>query len=252
LIRAEAQAQPADKMKSPAVCTCGGQRGGADERQHSAFRATATTSIGTISVVIDHAPDNGVETGAPEPLSQAVQQLLEDWRRMALKASRRHSTACDAYERRDSLYGVASTVLAAIVGSTIFVTLQKTASETIRIIAGLVAAAAAIASGIQTTAKYGQLAERYRQASRHYATVARHIDEVLANPPGAGQIKEMLDELRKSLDDIGAMAPNVPPKIWNATDDGEQRVHFRSHREILKADQPAGPEPGASGAQTPS
>jgi uncharacterized protein YrrD len=105
-------------------------------------------------------------------LQEPVEGLLEDWREMALKASGRHSAAYDRYENLDSFYGVGSTVLTALVGSTIFVTLQKTASEAIRIIAGLVAAVAAIASGVQTAAKYGQRAERYRQASRHYATVS--------------------------------------------------------------------------------
>jgi hypothetical protein len=176
-----------------------------------------------------------------QPLAPGAQGLLEEWRRMALKASRRHSSACDSFERRDSTYGLVSTGLTAIVGSTIFVTLQKTASETVRIAFGLIAACAAIASGIQTTAKYGQRAERHRQASRHYATVARMIDELLANPPTPGEIKATLDELRKSLDDTGAMAPNVPPKIWNASDDGDQRIHFRSHRPVLSEQQTATP-----------
>jgi hypothetical protein len=147
---------------------------------------------------------------------------------MALKASGRHSAACDKYERLDSVYGVGSTVLTAIVGSTIFVTLQKTASEAIRITAGLVAAVAAVASGIQTAAKYGQLAERYRQASRQYATVARHIDEILADPPTIGQLSSVLDQLRKTLDDAGALAPNVPPRIWKAGPDERHRLAFPS------------------------
>lgn len=196
-----------------------------------------TGAIVIISSVNDRTRDDARKIESSEPLTAGVQELLEDWRRMALKASRRHSSACDTFERRDSTYGIVSTALTAIVGSTIFVTLQKSASQTVKITFGLVAACAAIASGIQTTAKYGQRAERHRQASRHYATVARKIDELLANPPSPAEVKEMLDELRNGLDDTGALAPNVPPKIWNATDDGEQRVHFRSHREVLKAEQ---------------
>ena len=153
---------------------------------------------------------------------------------MALKASGRHSAACDKYERLDSFYGVGSTVLTAVVGSTIFVTLQKTASEAIRVIAGLVAAVAAVASGIQTAAKYGQLAERYRQSSRHYATVARRIDEILTMPPDVGQLTGVLDQLRKTLDDAGAMAPNVPPRIWQAGSKEEHRLAFPSHHQALK------------------
>jgi hypothetical protein len=180
-------------------------------------------------------PSADASSGLQEP----VKHLLEEWRQMALKASGRHSAACDRFERLDSLYGVGSTVLIAVVGSTIFVTLQTTASEAIRIIAGLVAAVAAIASGIQTAAKYGQLAERYRQASRHYATVARRIDEILADPPGQAQVPTTLDQLRKSLDDAGAMAPNVPPRIWNAGPDEQHRLGFPSHHDALREAQDA-------------
>lgn len=171
-------------------------------------------------------------------LQDAVNRLLDDWRKMALKASGRHSAACDRYEHLDSIYGVGSTALTAVVGSTIFVTLQTSASEAIRIIFGLVAAVAAVASGIQTAAKYGQRAERYRQASRHYATVARQIDEVLADPPDPAQVSSTLDQLRKSLDDAGAMAPNVPPRIWKAGPNEEDRLVFRSHHQALAETRP--------------
>jgi hypothetical protein len=168
-----------------------------------------------------------------DPLSVPVRTLLDEWRAMALKAAGRHSAACDRYAHLDSLYGIGSTVLTAVVGSTIFVTLQKTASETIRIIAGLVAATAAVASGIQTAAKYSQLSERYRQASRHYASVARRIDELLADPPPPSQVATVLDQLRKSLDEVGALAPNVPPRIWKAGPDELHRVSFASHHDAL-------------------
>jgi hypothetical protein len=151
---------------------------------------------------------------APDGLSQSVESLLEEWRKMALKATGRHSSACDYYERLDSFYGVGSTVLTAVVGSTVFVTLQSSAAEGIRIAAGVVGVIAAVASGIQTAAKYGQRAERHRQASRHYAVVVRQIAEIRALPPPSEHIQAELDALRKSLDDTGAMAPNVPPNIW--------------------------------------
>jgi hypothetical protein len=180
-------------------------------------------------------PPKKTEPTPEDALTAPIRTLLQDWRDMALKASGRHSAACDRYEHMDSLYGIGSTVLTAIVGSTIFVTLQKTASETIRIVAGLVAAIAAVASGIQTAAKYGQLAERYRQASRHYATVARRIDEILADPPpDQAQMTTILDQLRKSLDDTGAMAPNVPPRIWSSGPDEDHHLAFPSHHDALR------------------
>jgi hypothetical protein len=68
-------------------------------------RGVADVAIGTIWDVSDPPHEQVVVGGAPSALGSSVYRLLEDWRRMALKASRRHSSACDVYERRDALYG---------------------------------------------------------------------------------------------------------------------------------------------------
>lgn len=161
-------------------------------------------------------PDPVLIPGLPAAETPAVTQLLHRWYVMAQKAEDRHSAACDLYERYDQFFGIGSTVLTAIVGSTLFVTLTNSTSEGLRIVVGLIAVIAAVASGIQTTAKYGTLAERYRQASRHYGAVTRQIAELLADPAPAAHMTGELDAIRKALDDTGAMAPNVPPRIWNA------------------------------------
>jgi hypothetical protein len=149
-------------------------------------------------------------------LDSSVEKLLEDWRGVGLKASRKHSNACDFYEKLDGFYGIGSTALTAVVGSAVFVTLRHSPGVVAPAIVGSVGIVAAIASGIQTTAKYGQRAERHRQASRQYGAAVRQIDELRALPPGSGEVQSRLDALRKIFDDTGAMAPNVPPRIWNA------------------------------------
>lgn len=194
------------------------------------------------------------EHGHPAPPSSPeldvdTQALLEEWRALSLKASGRHSAACDYYERLDAIYGVGSTVLAAIVGSTVFVTLQHATGEAVRIIAGLIGVTAAIASGIQTTAKYAQRAERHRQASRQYAATVRQIAELRALPPPADVIQHRLDTLRKILDDTGAMAPNVPPRIWYDRPLSSAKSWAQLGRKKMRTDhQPASERSDASDA----
>ena len=172
-------------------------------------------------------------TPVPTPAeTPSVNKLLHQWHALARKAEDRHSAACDLYERYDQVFGIGSTVLTAIVGSTLFVTLTNSTSEGLRIIVGLVAVIAAVASGIQTTAKYGALAERYRQASRHYGAVTRQIAELLADAPPQDQMTAELDTIRKALDDTGAMAPNVPPRIWDATGRPGRVPLFDLHRSV--------------------
>jgi len=160
----------------------------------------------------------------PAPgLPPEVESLLEDWEQFALKASDRQSQACDHFEQRDSFFGISSTVLAAVVGSTLFVTLQNTTTTAIRLLFGTIGVAGAVLSGIQTTAKYGNRAERHRQAARQYGAAVRTIAELRALPPAADQIQARLDGVRKTLDDAGAMAANVPSKIWNGPPTQQRR-----------------------------
>ncbi|HWE82727.1 MAG TPA: SLATT domain-containing protein [Gaiellaceae bacterium] len=157
---------------------------------------------------------------APVPVSDtigpSIEKLLANWRGVAVEASEKHSNACDHYENLDGWLGIGSTALTAIVGSAVFVSIQHSPGDAAQAIVGFIGVVAAIASGIQTTAKYGQRAERHRQASRQYGATVRQIDELRALPPGASDLQARLDSLRKGFDDTGAMAPNVPPNIWNA------------------------------------
>jgi hypothetical protein len=141
-------------------------------------------------------------------------QLLTNWYKIALKSSGRHAAASDHFERFDSAFGLTSTALAAIVGSTVFITLQQTTAVGIKVVAGLIGLIAAVASAIQTTAKFGARAEKHRQASRQYGALVRAIEEVRALPPMQSDLQTRIDSLRKNFDDAGMTAPDVPPKIW--------------------------------------
>ena len=153
-------------------------------------------------------------TPIADELPKGIDDLIRTWNSVALKASDRHAAACDHYERLDSGLGIASTALAAIVGSTIFVSLQLTTSLVVKIAAGVVGIAAAVLFGIQTTAKFGARSERHRQASRRYGALVREVEELRALPPAHVDLISKVDALRKDFDDAGSMAPDVPPRIW--------------------------------------
>ncbi|MDQ6947147.1 MAG: SLATT domain-containing protein [Actinomycetota bacterium] len=160
---------------------------------------------------------NTVEPG--DGLPPATGALLDQWSKTALKSAGRHAVASDHFERGDSVLGLTSAALAAIVGSTVFVSLQQTTTLVVKLAAGALGLIAAVAAAVQTTAKYGGRAERHRQASRQYGALLRQVDEIRALPPAPDDLQSRIDQLRKGFDDAGAVAPDVPPRIWNRKDE---------------------------------
>ncbi len=156
--------------------------------------------------------DTAQPSAGPPPGPRA---LLDQWSKTATKAAGRHADASDHFEHWDSVLGLTSAVLAAIVGSTIFISLQQTTSLIVKVAAGAIGLIAAVAAAVQTTVKYGARAERHRQASRQYGALLRQVDELRALPPPLGELQARIDQLRKGFDDAGTAAPDVPPRIWN-------------------------------------
>jgi hypothetical protein len=150
-----------------------------------------------------------------DPLDPKSAALLGEWHGTATLASERHSTACDYYAALDRFYGTSSTVLTAIVGSAVFISLTKSTSTGLRVAAGVVGVIAAILSAVQTGAKYAAQSERHRTASRAYGALGRQMEEIQAIGLAAGgDVQTELDTINKTMNDIGQTAPNVPPRIW--------------------------------------
>jgi len=156
--------------------------------------------------------DTAQHSAGPPPAAGA---LLDQWSKTAVKAAGRHAAACDHFEHWDSVLGLTSAIFAAIVGSTIFISLQQATSLVVKLAAGAIGLIAAIAAAVQTTVKYGARAERHRQASRQYGALLRQVDELRALPPPPVDLQSRIDQLRKGFDDAGTAAPDVPPRIWN-------------------------------------
>ena len=97
------------------------------------------------------------------------------------------------------------------------VTSQAQSATWVKLLVGAVALIAAACAGTQATMKWGARGERHRLASRQYGAIARQIEEFMAIPPPEAELQSRIDGFRKAIDDAGANAPNVPPRIWNQT-----------------------------------
>ncbi|MGH2705327.1 MAG: SLATT domain-containing protein [Actinomycetota bacterium] len=156
---------------------------------------------------------------------EAQVELLKDWRQRSAAASESHYRLATVLRRKNLSLGVPAAVFAAIVGTSLFATLQETSqiSNTFRVVIGSVSVLAAILAGLQTFLRFGERAEKHVVAADWYAAIRRDIDEVVALPASArGEPRDALDRVRKEMSKVGQQSPEIPSSLW-------ERVARRYH-----------------------
>ena len=145
--------------------------------------------------------------------------LLTDWHERVRDAQHGHNESAKRFERRNEQLGVPVIVLTALIGTTVFATLQKEVDLRIKIAVGSISILATILSSLQTFKKYAERAERHHMSGIDYGTLRREMEQDLAVPEerlGADPSRT-LGYFREKLDALSRNSPHVPPDIWRAT-----------------------------------
>jgi hypothetical protein len=141
---------------------------------------------------------------------QGVESLLLRWLKRTRESSFVHYIAEERYRQLHYAIGVPAAILAAGVGTSVFVTLEKTTDTQIKILIGMVSILAAILTGLQTFLRYSERADRHRKAASDYSSIRREIEQTLVFAHAPHDV----DHIRKRIDDITSGAPNVTPRMW--------------------------------------
>lgn len=147
------------------------------------------------------------------------EKLLNDWLRRARESQHSHHESGKSCMRFHYWIGVPAAVLAGLLGSAAFVSLQKAAvSDRAKIGFGAFSLLAAVLATLQTVLKFSERSERHKVLGATYGNIRREIETVLALPPSMrGAPKSVLDTMRSKLDKISAEGPVVPTRIFNRT-----------------------------------
>jgi hypothetical protein len=144
------------------------------------------------------------------------EHLLREWQSraaLALFAYNRAASRCRAWDTR---LGGLIAVLSAIVGTSVFATLQNDVSVGAKIAVGMISVTAAVVAGVQAFATLSKRAYEYERAARIFGSIRREIEEtrwLLHGDPDVTAAR--VSELRLRLDEAARDAPNAPPRIWN-------------------------------------
>ncbi len=141
------------------------------------------------------------------------EDLLRRWLKRVRESSFAHYAAESSLNRLHLFLGIPATAFAALVGTSVFASLENNISSWIKIAVGLISIVTAILSGLQTFLRFAEKAERHRKTAVEYGVVRRSIEQHLVY---ANQLTyEVSDRIRERLDKIAAEAPNVAPRLWS-------------------------------------
>jgi hypothetical protein len=154
--------------------------------------------------------------GMTATTESSPEHLLREWQsraELALFAYNRAASRCRSWDTR---LGGLIAVLSAIVGTSVFATLQNDVSVGAKIAVGMISVVAAVVAGVQAFATLSKRAYEYERAARVFGSLRREIEEarsLLRNDPNMMAARVL--ELRLMLDDAAKDSPNAPPRIWN-------------------------------------
>lgn len=141
--------------------------------------------------------------------------VLNDWHKTAGLVRDAHYDSDRLYTNRNYWLGIPVIVFSTCVGTSIFATLQEDVNTWIRVCVGAISVASAILAGLQTFLRFAESAEKHHTAAVKYASICTDIEEIKALPESSrGDIKKVLDDLKRRKTTLEAESPGFPASIW--------------------------------------
>jgi hypothetical protein len=159
-------------------------------------------------------------------------ELLKGWLVHDRKGWTKHAEAARRLERQYRLIGTLSVVLSAIVGASIFASLEASFGVWSRIGAGFISIFAAVLSGLLTFNRYEERTEKDRIASVRYKASLKELEALLST--GNANIDDStVERIEAEFRDLERSAPVVPPDIDDAVERRYEQFAFVQEAENL-------------------
>ncbi len=141
------------------------------------------------------------------------------YRRIYAICARGHHLAAAQKSRLNHLFGVPAAIISAVVGTSVFATLEQNPETVWRIIVGLILILSAVLSTLQTRFNYADAAGKHKTAGTRYSAVRRRLelfelkcaDPALERQFALTELEKIIADLEKLADDL----PAIPDKKWN-------------------------------------
>lgn len=152
-------------------------------------------------------------------------ELLKGWLIHDRKGWEKHAAAARRLERQYRLVGSLSVALSAVVGASLFASLEGSYEPRSRIVAGGISIIASVLSGLLTFNRYEERTEKHRVAAVRYKASLKEIEALLST--GCSSVADsQIERIQEEFRDLERSAPVVPPSIENAIEGRHEVFQF--------------------------
>lgn len=151
-------------------------------------------------------------------MNSAQKDLIVARRKKAHARAKAHCQESVRSEKKNIELGVPVVVLTAIVGTSVFATLQKQPHLAIQIIIGLISLLATVLASLQTFLRYSEKSAKHREGAIAFENLKNELEQLLACPIEDDKVlDDKLTSLREKYNELSNSYPNIPEHIWNAS-----------------------------------
>ena len=170
-----------------------------------------------------------------------VDKLAKDWFRRCRESQRVHYEYGSALERRHLRLGLPAIGLSTIVGTAVFSSWESASKHGwLRIAFGLLSMMAAATAAFQTFLNLSDRAAKHKAAGASYGTIRRELELLKTLPPETEkEMRQRLEEIKHSMDELAASVPGIPSKFKQQIDD---QLKSSTHDRIFKLEPQQKPE----------
>lgn len=149
-----------------------------------------------------------------------ILKKVEEFKRTCAVISRAHYVAWERANNKQNWLGIPVVVCTAIVGSSIFATINSNPSVGWKVTAGLISLLAAVLSALQTSFKYSEISDSHKSAGASYAAMRRQLDlfqlQYSNNSAERQSALGKLDKLVRDLNELAKKTPSIPDELYYA------------------------------------
>jgi hypothetical protein len=153
-------------------------------------------------------------------MQRTASEIAERYFQSAKNKCNAHFRVAQRKKWQHRQLGIISTIVSAIVGTSVFVSISKSPDASVQTTTGMLAVLAIVLTGLQTFLNLADEAAEHRSAAAKYEAVKRSAEFfIMKNPENknssTAEALEELDRIRKTLDELALASPTVPDRVYD-------------------------------------